>query len=463
MSSQNELEQINYKQIRLLNNDIAEDFVSSSNGRVKDEVGPKDEVDEVDEVGSKDEDEYEVDEGFKDEDAKEDEDKNEDNLKEGLKNKTKSKPKKTEDSGLSNFNKLIDPNVKGPDNSLLKEGFHIIIVILLTTTMFKNTIHKATGGVEFTSFDKMIILPIFNNIKEQIKTLTALVSTARELSSFGKNAFMGGDASDIFDIANWSANTKISAALVSYFPLLWLSQFFLIKFSEIINWISGVKWKEIFEMLAYGKGFNDRLFPDMGLYNKPKNPLLITIFSLYFVYLAGKVFFDYLEFWIKIPIFFVLFLCVWFGAFLFPFLNVSAFIFFIVLAAYTLMMPLRFYYDGVKFFPHSFMDTLNQQNDLTDWMKKFIDATYKVFIFISTILFFYKLSGLSSTKLKMFYTTLSGVVFLLWSTSLWNEYFPDPNTKMSTDHVKSSAEPVKAEPVKSEPVKSSAEPVKYNT
>ena len=186
MSSQNELEQINYKQIRLLNNDIAEDFVSSSNGRVKDEVGPKDEVDEVDEVGSKDEDEYEVDEGFKDEDAKEDEDKNEDNLKEGLKNKTKSKPKKTEDSGLSNFNKLIDPNVKGPDNSLLKEGFHIIIVILLTTTMFKNTIHKATGGVEFTSFDKMIILPIFNNIKEQIKTLTALVSTARELSSFGK-------------------------------------------------------------------------------------------------------------------------------------------------------------------------------------------------------------------------------------------------------------------------------------
>jgi hypothetical protein len=126
-------------------------------------------------------------------------------------------------------------------------------------------------------------------------------------------------------------------------------------------------------------------------------------------------------------------------------------------------MPLRFYYDGVKFFPHSFMDTLNQQNDLTDWMKKFIDATYKVFIFISTILFFYKLSGLSSTKLKMFYTTLSGVVFLLWSTSLWNEYFPDPNTKMSTDPVKSSAEPVKAEPVKSEPVKSSAEPVKYNT
>ena len=108
------------------------------------------------------------------------------------------------------------------------------------------------------------------------------------------------------------------------------------------------------------------------------------------------------------------------------------------------MMPLRFYYDGVKFFPHSFMDTLNQQNDLTDWMKKFIDATYKVFIFISTILFFYKLSGLSSTKLKIFYTTLSGVVFLLWSTSLWNEYFPDPSTKMSTDPVKSSAEPVKA-------------------
>lgn len=456
MSSQNELEQINYKQIRLLNNDIAEDFVSSSNGRVKDEVEPKDEdEDEVDE-GFKDE----VDEGFKDEDAKEDED---EDLKEGLKNKTKSKSKKAEDSGLSNFNKLIDPNVKGPDNSMLKEGFHIIIVILLTTTMFKNTIHKATGGVECTSFDKMIILPIFNNIKEQIKTLTALASAARELSSLDKNIFMGGDASDIFDIANWSANTKISAALVSYFPLLWLSQFFLIKFSEIINWISGVKWKEIFEMLAYGKGFNNRLFPDMGLYNKPKNPLLITIFSLYFVYLAGKVFFDYLEFWIKIPIFFVLFLCVWFGAFLFPFLNASAFIFCIILAAYTLMMPLRFYYDGAKFFPHSFMDTLNQQNDLTDWMKKFIDATYKVFIFISTIIFFYKLSGLSSTKLKIFYTTLSGVVFLLWSTSLWNEYFPDPNTKMSTDPVKSSAEPVKAEPVKAEPANTSPGLEKYNT
>lgn len=410
MSSKSDLEQINYKQIRLLNNDIAEDFIGSSNGRLKVEA----------------------------------EDEAEGNFKEGLKNRKKGnakkrKPEKNEEDIFKKINRGIDKTLTDSDNSTLKEGFHVIIVILLTTTMFQNTIHKSTGAIDSTSFDKMFIVPIFNKIKEQIKMLMTLISTTRELSSFGKNVFIGGDSGDIFDIANWSANTKISAALISYFPMLWLSQFFLLKFSEIVKWISGVKWKEIFNMLISGKRFNERLFPDMGLYNKPKNPLLITIFSLYFVYLAGKVFFDYLEFWIKIPIFFVLFLCVWFGAVLFPFLNVSAFIFFITMAAYTLIMPLRFYYDGAKFFPHSFMDTLNQQNDLANWMKKFIDATYKVFIFISAIIFFYKISQLGSTTLKTFYAALSGVVFLLWSAFVWKEYFPESSAKLSPEPVNMSA------------------------
>jgi hypothetical protein len=82
---------------------------------------------------------------------------------------------------------------------------------------------------------------------------------------------------------------------------------------------------------------------------------------------------------------------------------------------------------------------LNQQNDLANWMKKFIDATYKVFIFISAIIFFYKISQLGSTTLKTFYAALSGVVFLLWSAFVWKEYFPESSAKMSPEPANISA------------------------
>ncbi len=422
MSSQNELEQINYKQIRLMKSvyndayDIAEDFIGIRGGK-------------------KDADSLTKNEGYADDLKEED-----DNLKEGLKNIIKGgnekkggnqkKYLKVEEEFVNKINLGIDKKTSDSDNSTLIDGLRIIIVILLTTTMFKNIIHKATGAFESTSFDKMFIVPIFNIIVEQIKMIMRVISTAQGISNIGQNMFKGGDPTDTFDILNWSVNTKMTVALFLFIPLLWLSQFFLSKISEIINWMSNVKWKEIFNMLVSGKGFNDKLFPDMGLYNKPKNPLLITIFSVYFVYLAGKVFINYFDFWAKIPLFFVIFLCIWFGALMFPFLNISTFIFFITMAAYTLIMPLIFYYDGSKpsggqFFPHSFMDTLNRMTDLGDWMKKFIDASYKIFIFISAVLFFYKVGTLKSTNLKTFYAAISGLVFLIWAESVRKEYFPD--------------------------------------
>jgi hypothetical protein len=63
--------------------------------------------------------------------------------------------------------------------------------------------------------------------------------------------------------------------------------------------------------------------------------------------------------------------------------------------------------------------------DLGDWMKKFIDASYKIFIFISAVLFFYKVGTLKSTNLKTFYAAISGLVFLIWAESVRKEYFPD--------------------------------------
>ena len=137
-----------------------------------------------------------------------------------------------------------------------------------------------------------------------------------------------------------------------------------------------------------------------------------------------KVFIDYMTFWIQIPVFFLIFLCIWFGAVMYPFLNICSFIFFAATAAYTLFMPLDFYYDGTKWFPHSFMDTLNKElpGDENKGIKIFIDLTYRIFIFLSAIIFIYKSFKLSSSKLKTTYTSISIIFTLIWLAFTWKEF-----------------------------------------
>lgn len=109
---------------------------------------------------------------------------------------------------------------------------------------------------------------------------------------------------------------------------------------------------------------------------------------------------------------------------MYPFLNICSFIFFAATAAYTLFMPLDFYYDGTKWFPHSFMDTLNKElpGDENKGIKIFIDLTYRIFIFLSAIIFIYKSFKLSSSKLKTTYTSISIIFTLIWLAFTWKEF-----------------------------------------
>jgi hypothetical protein len=196
------------------------------------------------------------------------------------------------------------------------------------------------------------------------------------------------------------------------------------KFSKVIGWFYNVKWVDIFKFVIFGKGTGDNLFPELGLYNSPKNPWLITVFSVYFVYLAIKVFIDYMTFWTQIPVFFLIFLCLWFGALMYPFLNICSFIFFVITAAYALFMPSKFYRDNGKWFPHSFMDTLNKElpGDENKHIKIFIDLTYRIFIFLSAIIFIYKSFKLSSRTLKKTYASISIIFTLIWLAFTWKEF-----------------------------------------
>lgn len=460
MSLQNELskmEQINYKQIKLMKS-IYDDSYDKANKF----IGGK----------TEDFDEYNTD--------------SDDNLIEGMKSKNKSKNKSkdnpVEDGFLKSINKGIDSKMSDPDNNILKDAFSVIMVIGLTQFSWKNIIHKTTGAVDTTPFDKMIIVPIFNKIIENLKFLIKGVDTAKNsyntFKGMGNGKMFGGkgeidnlkkgidnlqnmsadlgkdvtsgltsglgnvtsglpnglgagldnilntDDIDMFDIQKWSQDQKVTFWLILYIPLFLLSRFMIDNFSKVIGWFYKVKWIDIFNWLIFGKGAGDNLFPEFGLYSAPKNPWLITVFSVYFVYLAGKVFIDYMTFWIQIPVFFLIFLCVWFGAVMYPFLNICAFIFFAATAAYTLFMPSKFYRDNGKWFPHSFMDTLNKElpGDENKGTKIFIDLTYRIFILLSAIIFIYKSFKLSSFNLKTTYASISIFFTLLWLGFTWKEF-----------------------------------------
>lgn len=462
MSLQNELskiEQINYKQIKLMKSiyddsyDDAELFIGNKGGKKY-----NNNYEEVKSVRKN----------------------NNYVFKEGLKNKI------VEDNLLKSINKVIDPKMSDSDNDILKDAFSVIMVIGITQISWKNIIHKTTGAVDTTGFDKLIIVPIFNKIIENLKNLIKTADTAKNaynnfkmgkekmfggtvqdnISSLGENVGKGLDNAtnlstglstgltkdlntglttgldmgkgvgaglsemqntddiDIFDIQKWSQDQKVTFWLILYIPLFLLSRFIIDNFSKVIGWLYNVKWVDIFNFVIFGKSTSNNLFPELGLYNSPKNPWLITVFSVYFVYLAIKVFIDYMNFWTQIPIFFLIFLCVWFGAVMFPFLNICSFIFFVITAAYTLLMPSKFYRDNGKWFPHSFMDTLNKElpGDESKHIKTFIDLTYRIFIFLSSIIFIYKSFILSSSKLKTTYATISIFFTLIWLSFTWKEF-----------------------------------------
>jgi len=496
MSLQNELskmEQINYKQIKLMKSiyddsyDDAELFISNKGGKKY-----NNNYEEIKSVH-----------------------KNNNNyvLKEGLKNKN------AENDLLKSINKGIDSKMSNSDNDILKDAFSVIMVIGITLVSWKNIIHKTTGAVDTTGFDKLIIVPVFNKIIEILKLLIKAADTAKNaynvykmgngkmfggtvqdnISSLGNNvkeglstgsdtdmgkaigklssaadmgnaigklssaadmgkafgnlssaenvdnaigklssaADMGAglgadlvnnmlntDDIDMFDIKKWSQDQKVTFWIILYIPLFLLSRFMIDKFSKVIGWFYNVKWIDIFNFIIFGKGSGDNLFPELGLYNPPKNPWLITVFSVYFVYLAIKVFIDYMTFWTQIPVFFLIFLCLWFGAVMYPFLNICSFIFFVITAAYTLFMPSKFYHDNGKWFPHSFMDTLNKElpGDENKHIKIFIDLTYRIFIFLSAIIFIYKSFKLNSSKLKKTYASISIIFTLIWLAFTWKEY-----------------------------------------
>jgi hypothetical protein len=461
-SSQSNLEQINYKQMRMMKSlydesyDKAEEFINNRGG--KEEPFTQTNYDSDDEEPftqtNYDSDEEEP---FTQTNYDSDDDSEYNDIKEGLKNKKKStkkkstKKKSTKKKSTNKKNKL-EPKIQDEilksigvsdsDNKILKDALSVILVIGLTQISWKNIIHKTTGAVETTPFDKIFIVPVFKKVVENINFLMTAANTAKQaytnranmdlanLQNLASSA-LGANNDDMFDIEKWTTNKKVSFWLILYIPLLWLSRFMIGKFSDIINWFYNVQWKNIFDWLIFGKGSGNKLFPDLNLYSPPPNPLLITIFSVYFVYLAGKVFVDYMEFWIKIPFFFVIFLCLWFGAVMFPFLNISIFIFFAILAAYTLFMPLKFYYDNGKFFPHSFMDTLNTglPGDENTGTKKFLDLTYRVFIFLSAIIFIYKSFKLSSTNLKTICASISIFFTLVWLTFTWKELKPSTQSE----------------------------------
>jgi len=460
-SSQSDLEQINYKQMRIMKSlyddsyDKAEEFINNR-GYKEEEPFKQNNYDSDEELFTQNNYDSDEEEPFTQNNYDSD-DNSDDDVKEGLKNKkkktsnkkkstkkkstkkSKSKPKpepKIEDKFLKSI------SVSDSDNKILKDAFSVILVIGLTQISWKNIIHKTTGAVETTSFDKIFIVPVFKQVVENLKYLMMAADVANNayknsvnmdftnLQNLASSA-LGTNYDDMFDIEKWSTNKKVSFWLILYIPLLWLSRFFLGKFSDIINWFYNVKWKNIFDWLIFGKGSSNKLFPDLNLYSPPPNPLLITIFSVYFVYLAGKVFVDYMHFWVKIPFFFVIFLCIWFGAVMFPFLNICIFIFFAISAAYTLCMPSNFYYDNGKFFPYSFMDTLNTglPGDENTGTKKFLDLTYRVFIFLSAIIFIYKSFKLSSTNLKTIYTSISIFFTLVWLAFTWKELKPSTNSE----------------------------------
>ena len=491
MSLQNELskmEQINYKQIKLMKSiyddsyDKAELFIGNKGNEESDS-----------------EDDNSV-------------------IKEGIQNngskkKSKEKQRKEDDGLLKSINKGIDSKMSDSDNDILKDAFSVIMVIGITLVSWKNIIHKTTGAVDTTGFDKLIIVPVFNKIIENLKILIKATDTAKNayntfkgmgngkmfggtvqknISSLGENVGKGlttglnkatslstdlstdlakgldigkglgtdlttglakdlntglntgldigkglttglgaglsemlnTDDIDMFDIQKWSQDQKVTFWLILYIPLFLLSRFIIDNFSKVIGWLYNVKWVDIFNFVIFGKGSGDKLFPELGLYNSPKNPWLITVFSVYFVYLAGKVFIDYMTFWIQIPVFFLIFLCLWFGAVMYPFLNICSFIFFVITAAYTLLMPSKFYHDNGKWFPHSFMDTLNKElpGDENKHIKIFIDLTYRIFIFLSAIIFIYKSFKLSSRTLKKTYASISIIFTLIWLAFTWKEF-----------------------------------------
>ena len=343
----------------------------------------------------------------------------------------------------------------------MKDALSVVLVIALTQISWKNIIHKTTGAVETTSFDKMIIMPIFNKMIENLKYLMAAADAAKnaysiytdkkniDINDLGNlaSSALGTNNDDIFDINKWSTNGKVTFWLILYIPLLGLSRLIIDTFSDIINWFYKVKWPNIFNWLIFGKSSGDKFFPDLNLYSPPKNPWLITVFTLYLVYLAFKVFIDYMDYWIKIPVFFVIFLCIWFGAVMFPFLNISIFLFFVTTAAYTLCMPSKFYYDNGKFFPHSFMDTLNSvfPNIADTNTKKFLDLTYRVFILLSAIIFIYKSFTLSLLNLKIASASISAIITLVWLVFTWIDLVPSAN-----DIPSAKAEPMDDEVLKTE-------------
>ena len=488
MSLQNELskmEQINYKQIKLMKSiyddsyDDAELFIGNKGGKKY-----NNNYEEVKSV-NKNNNNYVLKEGYTTKNAEED--------------------------LLKSINKGIDSKMSNSDNDILKDAFSVIMVIGITLVSWKNIIHKTTGAVDTTGFDKLIIVPVFNKIIEILKLLIKAADTAKNayntfkgmgngkmfggtvqnnisslvgnISSLGgnvkegfKNAtslstdlakgldkdvdnavkslrsvanvdnavkslisdadlgaglgaglvnnILNTDDIDMFDIQKWSQDQKVTFWLILYIPLFLLSRFMIDKFSKVIGWFYNVKWVDIFKFVIFGKGTGDNLFPELGLYNSPKNPWLITVFSVYFVYLAIKVFIDYMTFWTQIPVFFLIFLCLWFGALMYPFLNICSFIFFVITAAYALFMPSKFYRDNGKWFPHSFMDTLNKElpGDENKHIKIFIDLTYRIFIFLSAIIFIYKSFKLSSRTLKKTYASISIIFTLIWLAFTWKEF-----------------------------------------
>jgi hypothetical protein len=273
------------------------------------------------------------------------------------------------------------------------------------------------------------------NVDNAVKSLISDADLGAGLGAGLVNNILNTDDIDMFDIQKWSQDQKVTFWLILYIPLFLLSRFMIDKFSKVIGWFYNVKWVDIFKFVIFGKGTGDNLFPELGLYNSPKNPWLITVFSVYFVYLAIKVFIDYMTFWTQIPVFFLIFLCLWFGALMYPFLNICSFIFFVITAAYALFMPSKFYRDNGKWFPHSFMDTLNKElpGDENKHIKIFIDLTYRIFIFLSAIIFIYKSFKLSSRTLKKTYASISIIFTLIWLAFTWKEFskssdiVPEPN------------------------------------
>ena len=498
-SSQSNLEQINYKQMRLMKSlyddsyDKAEEFIDNR-GYKKEEPFTQDNDDIDEEPFTQNNDDSDEEEPFTQDNEDSDEepftqnnddsdDNSDDDFKEGVRNrnkkkktsnkktstkKSKSKPKKKNKLEPKIEDEILKSiGASNSDTKILKDALSVVLVIGLTQISWKNIIHKTTGAVETTAFDKMIIMPIFNKMIENIKYLMAAADAAKnaysiytdkkniDINDLGNlaSSALGTNNDDIFDINKWSTNGKVTFWLILYIPLLWLSRLLIGTFSDTINWFYKVKWPNIFNWLIFGKSSGDKFFPDLNLYSPPKNPWLITVFTVYLVYLAFKVFIDYMDFWVKIPVFFVIFLCIWFGAVMFPFLNICIFLFFVTTAAYTLLMPLNFYYDNGKLFPHSFMDTLNSVfPDIADTStKKFLDLTYRVFILLSAIIFIYKSFTLSSPNLKIASASISAIITLVWLAFTWNDLMSPVNTVPSAN-----AEPVKAEPVKAD---TKAEPI----